>query len=77
MYSLNHSHIVKLYSHFEDDFSIYLIMEYAENGHLYGYLMKNQKKRLPEEEAQIFIAQISSAIDYIHKKGIIHRDIKP
>ena len=49
MYSLNHSHIVKLYSHFEDDFSIYLIMEYAENGHLYGYLMKAQKKRLPEE----------------------------
>ena len=49
MYSLNHPNIVKLYSHFEDDFSIYLIMEFAENGHLYSYLMKAPKKRIPEE----------------------------
>ena len=77
MYSLNHPNIVKLYSHFEDDFSIYLIMEYAENGHLYSYLMKSPKKRLPEEEAQRFISQLVAAVEYIHLRSIIHRDIKP
>lgn len=29
MYSLQHDHIIKLYNHFEDDESIYLVLEYA------------------------------------------------
>ena len=29
MYSLNHDNIIKLYNHFEDDTSVYLVLEYA------------------------------------------------
>jgi serine/threonine protein kinase len=32
LYSLNHPNIIKLYNHFEDAFSIYFVLEYAEGG---------------------------------------------
>jgi serine/threonine protein kinase len=32
MYQLNHPNIIKLYNHFEDDLSIYFVLEYAEKG---------------------------------------------
>lgn len=32
MYELKHPNISKLYNHFEDDFSVYFVLEYAENG---------------------------------------------
>ena len=38
MYSLNNPYIIKLYNHFEDDTSIYLVLEYAEGGQLYKKL---------------------------------------
>ena len=38
---LNHSNILKLYGVFEDEFNIYMILEYAPHGELYAYL-KNQ-----------------------------------
>jgi serine/threonine protein kinase len=40
MYALKHPNIVKLYNHFEDDFSIYFVLEFAENGELFDALMK-------------------------------------
>lgn len=32
MYSLNHPHIIKLYNHFEEQKSLYLVIEYAKQG---------------------------------------------
>ena len=32
MYLLNHPNIIKLYNHFEDEFSIYFVLEFAEKG---------------------------------------------
>ena len=70
---LDHPHIIKLYNFFEDTSNAYLILEYAKNGSLFDYLKK--KKKLSESEAFIYFLQTSVAIDYLHKKGIMHRDI--
>jgi len=40
MYSLNHPYIIKLYNHFEDEVSIFLVLEYAAKGQLFN-LLKN------------------------------------
>lgn len=49
-------------------------MDLAEKGDLFHYLGK--KGKLEEKEAFKYFLQLCSAMDYLHKKGFIHRDIK-
>jgi len=51
-----------------------MVLEYAENGNLYNYLKKQVK--LKESEAFVYFYQTVKAIDYLHKRDILHRDIK-
>jgi aurora kinase, other len=73
--NLAHSNILKLYGHFHDSKRIFLILEFAGKGELYKLLRKEQ--RFPEWKAAQYIAQMASALKYLHKKHVIHRDIKP
>jgi len=50
-------------------------MEYCGGGDLFEYILKN--KKLSEYEACKIFSQIISGLEYIHKKGIAHRDMKP
>ena len=77
MYKLNHPHIIKLYSHFEDEEDFCLIMEYASRGQLYSFIKK--QKKLNQISAKQYIKEIISALKYLHSLDppIIHRDIKP
>ena len=72
--SLDHPHIIKLFHTFEDNENVYLVLEYAKNGSLFFYLRR--KKKCEEKEAFIYFFQTCIGIDYLHKKGILHRDIK-
>ena len=71
----NHDHIVELYSSFQDEKFLYLEMEFLLGGDLMSQLIK--KDIFTEYEAKFYCAQIISAIEYIHSKKCIHRDIKP
>ena len=48
-------------------------MEYSCNGELFDYI--KQKGKLCESEASKIFAQILLGIEYLHKMGIVHRDI--
>jgi serine/threonine protein kinase len=39
--------------------------------------MLKRKKRLSEQEAKVYIAEVILALEYIHNQGIIYRDLKP
>ena len=52
-----------------------MIMEYAEGGELFDYIIK--KDHLSEDETRNIFHQIIDAIDYMHQMGICHRDLKP
>ena len=71
---LDHPYIIKLHYFFEDKDNAYLIMDYAENSNLFFYVRR--KKKLTEKEAFILFAQTCLGIDYLHKKNILHRDLK-
>ena len=71
---VQHPNIVKLYEVIETDKTLYLIMEYVNNGEVFEYLVKNG--RMKENVARQKFRQIVSAVQYLHSKKIIHRDLK-
>lgn len=73
---LQHAHIVSLFdAGVEGDLS-YIVMEYIDGDTLREYTRKNGK-RLPIEQVVDVIFRCGKALDFAHKKGVLHRDIKP
>lgn len=72
--SIMHPHIISLYHYFEDKDNVYIVLEYADNKTLFEYI--RNKKSLPEKEAFIYFFQTALGISYLHKRSIIHRDLK-
>ncbi|KAI9300483.1 kinase-like domain-containing protein, partial [Cunninghamella echinulata] len=72
---LNHPNIVRIYETIETAYTIYMVMEYISGGNLEEYL-KKKGGYLNEQEARAIFRQMISAIDYCHRKWVVHRDIK-
>lgn len=71
---LRHPHITRLYEVMESKNMIYLVTEYAPRGEIFDHLVANG--RMKEEEAARVFAQMISAVNYCHGKGVVHRDLK-
>lgn len=67
--------IVNVFSYFEENGTAYIIMEYIDSPLLKQYLQK--QRLLPEKQACDYICAVLEALEKIHEKGIIHRDISP
>ncbi|KAI9321692.1 kinase-like domain-containing protein [Dichotomocladium elegans] len=67
----------RLYTAFQDDDYLYLVMEFAGGGDLYSLLAQQQDGFLDEDTARFYIAETILAVDRLHELGYIHRDIKP
>lgn len=71
---LHHPHVTQLYEIIATESSIWLVTELCSGGELFDYLA--EKGRLTEDEARIIFGQLCLAVNYIHDKGIVHRDLK-
>ncbi|GAN05205.1 pkinase-domain-containing protein [Mucor ambiguus] len=72
--TLNHPYIVKLYNVVETEKYIGIILEYASGGELFEYILAH--RYLKEKDAKRFFAQLISSVQYMHKRKIVHRDLK-
>ncbi len=72
---LSHPNIVTVFDVGEDQGHPYIAMELVEGGTL-GDEIKSRKVLTTRDVVDIGI-QLARALDYAHKKGIIHRDVKP
>jgi serine/threonine protein kinase/class 3 adenylate cyclase len=74
--SLSHSHIVPVYDWGETkDGAYYIVMEHCSGGTLKELIQ--QEGRLPPRWAAEIARQIAEALEYAHRHGLVHRDIKP
>jgi Tol biopolymer transport system component len=72
---LNHPHILPLHDSGSEGGYLFYVMPYATGESLRDRL--NREGQLPVNEAVRFSREIAGAIDYAHRQGVIHRDIKP
>uniref|UniRef100_A0A8D2ZPN9 non-specific serine/threonine protein kinase n=1 Tax=Scophthalmus maximus TaxID=52904 RepID=A0A8D2ZPN9_SCOMX len=67
--------VVRLYYSFQDRDNLYFVMEYIPGGDMMSLLIR--LGIFKEELAQFYIAELTCAVESVHKMGFIHRDIKP
>ncbi|CAO0792052.1 unnamed protein product [Mucor circinelloides] len=67
--------LVNLWGTFQDDANLYMVMDYVPGGELFSVLRKS--KRFPDHVAKFYAAEVTLAIEYLHKKDVVYRDLKP
>merc|ERR1711963_1061051 len=70
-----HPNIIQLIEYFEETDRFYLIFEKVSGGQLLDHIQT--RKFFTEQEAASIIRDVSSALEFLHAKGIAHRDLKP
>jgi len=75
MQKVDHPNIIRLYSIFQEENQIYMVMELVTGGELFDKIV--QKGHYTETDAAVLVRKIVDAIAYLHSIGIAHRDLKP
>lgn len=71
---LQHPHIVQLFDYGVEDDILYLVIPYISGGSLED-VMRDGK--LDQNFIEKVLSQISGALDFAHRQGVVHRDLKP
>ena len=72
---LNHPNIVQAFDVGQEGEIYYFVMEYVEGRTVHDDIVKH--KRYHEKEALDIVIQVAEALEHAHKRGLIHRDVKP
>ncbi|MCU0805539.1 MAG: serine/threonine protein kinase [Burkholderiales bacterium] len=72
---LTHPNIVAIYDFGEDAGTYYIAMEYVKGRELQTFLDANE--RFPIDRVVRIMGQLLDALDYSHRNGVVHRDVKP
>ncbi len=73
--TLDHPFLVGMVFCFQTEERIYFVMPFVRGGELFQHL--RTAKFFKEDKVRFYAASIGLALDYLHNKGIIYRDIKP
>jgi serine/threonine protein kinase/CRP-like cAMP-binding protein len=75
----DHPFLLKLYQTFKDSKKLYLLVEFVQGGELFQYLhcQPNSIGKITEQHAKFYFSHVLLALEYLHEKNIIYRDLKP
>ena len=74
---LRHPHIVGIHDRGEHDGQLWIAMDYIDGTDAAQLMQQRYPAGMPAELAIPIITAVASALDYAHKKGLLHRDVKP
>jgi NIMA (never in mitosis gene a)-related kinase len=76
--SLSHPNVIGYYDAFCTDSCLCIVMEYANGGDLAAAIARrrDQSQRYHERDAMVVFAQLARALQHVHERRILHRDLK-
>lgn len=77
MKKLSHPRIVSCFGILEIESIYCMVMELCVNGSLASFILTNQSQIINWEKRTEFTLDIATGMNYLHKLGVIHRDLKP
>lgn len=72
---LRHPFIVQYKDGFQDQYFLYIVLEYVQGGDLYS-LMAHQGD-IEEPQAKFYACELFCALSYLHSQNVVYRDLKP
>ena len=73
--ALTHPHIIPIHLVRETDRIVFFVMKYVQGRSLDSIIL--EKGPLPIRMAQAILTQVAGALGYAHRRGVVHRDVKP
>lgn len=73
---IGNENIVRIHSYFEENGTAYFVMDYIEGKSLDEYI-KEKGGKISVEEAKNILIPMMDALNIVHSKGIVHRDVTP
>ena len=73
--SLDYPFLVGMVFCFQTEERVYFVLPFIQGGELFQHLRKY--KYFPEKNVKFYASIIGLSLEYLHKKGIVYRDIKP
>ncbi|MCK4514792.1 MAG: serine/threonine protein kinase, partial [Spirochaetaceae bacterium] len=68
-------YVVDVYDHFRHNSSDYIALEFVDGGSLDAIL--ERERYLPRDVALLIVRDCCRGLEYVHSKGVVHRDVKP
>lgn len=75
MKMVKHKYVVSLIEVLASKTKIFIVLELVTGGELFDKIV--QQKRLSEDQAKFYFCQLVEGVEYCHKLGVCHRDLKP
>uniref|UniRef100_A0A1A7XCS0 Serine/threonine-protein kinase Sgk1 n=1 Tax=Iconisemion striatum TaxID=60296 RepID=A0A1A7XCS0_9TELE len=73
--NVKHPFLVGLHYSFQTTDKLYFVLDFVNGGELFFHLQK--ERTFPEQRAKFYIAEMASALGYLHSLNIVYRDLKP
>ncbi|KAJ1549928.1 hypothetical protein HK096_009672, partial [Nowakowskiella sp. JEL0078] len=67
--------MIELFTSFQDEGHLYLVLEFVSGGDMFTHIRKY--RRFEESIARIYAAELVVALEYLHSRNIVYRDLKP
>jgi serine/threonine-protein kinase len=75
--TLFHPHIVGVHDRGDFEGQLWIAMDYVEGTDAAQLMKAHYPARMPIEDVCAIVTAVADALDYAHKRGLLHRDVKP